>query len=461
MNNQIKKGWWVACGGFLFAFIIQAMLVSESYQHEKSLFVEKVEISLNTAIDELSRESLIVSESGKFSVVSINRPGGTVNIVINSRVLKFPLPENYNQSLVNRQAFYDLCDKDRWSLNRLNVKLQKKLETDDIPVELCLCDSLGNKIEHVGKGKVSGRFGVEAKTVKLGFITPRILHIHYVFPLNYYMSLAGDRLYMAGLFFAMLLLCFYLLFRTIWDEKKRQVNQKKLVDSLVHNLKNPILACSAAFNAVKSMYSQKEENEQEQKMIDLMDQSLQKAKRNVEELLSKQATAKGIRLSLQCIDVNKLFQELIAFHEGLRPENKQVHFRLDVQLSGECPLVGDRSHLYGALGNLIDNAMKYSGNEVEITLSAYREKKKIILKVIDNGWGISADQQKRIFESGFRASSLPGGSGIGLHYTQMVAEAHHGTIRVESTEGKGSAFIMELPRRRMFNNLKRRLCLKR
>ena len=41
MNNQIKKGWWIACGGFLFAFIIQAMLVNESYQHERSLFVEK------------------------------------------------------------------------------------------------------------------------------------------------------------------------------------------------------------------------------------------------------------------------------------------------------------------------------------------------------------------------------------------------------------------------------------
>lgn len=461
MNNQIKKGWWVACGGFLFAFIIQAMLVKESYQHERSLFVEKVEISLNAAIDELSVENYVVGDSGKRSIASIDRLGCTVNIMINNHLQKFPLLENYDRNLVTRQAFYDLCDKNRWCLDSLNMKLQKKLGIDDIPVELCLCDSLGNEIEYVGKDNISGRLGIETKTIKLGFITPRVLYIHYVFPLNYYMAMAGDRLYMAGLFFAMLLLCFYLLFRTIWDEKKRQVNQKKLVDSLVHNLKNPILACSAAFSAVKSMYSQKEENEQEQKMIDLMDQSLQKAKRNVEELLSKQATAKGIRLSLQCIDVNKLFQELIAFHKDLRPENKQVHFRLDVQLSGECPLVGDRSHLYGALGNLIDNAMKYSGNEVEITLSAYREKKKMILKVIDNGWGISADQQKRIFESGFRASSLPGGSGIGLHYTQMVAEAHHGTIRVESTEGKGSAFIMELPRRRMFNNLKRKLCLKR
>ena len=57
MNDQIKKGWWIACGGFLFAFIIQVMLVSESYQYEKSLFVEKVENSINTVIDELSRES--------------------------------------------------------------------------------------------------------------------------------------------------------------------------------------------------------------------------------------------------------------------------------------------------------------------------------------------------------------------------------------------------------------------
>lgn len=84
MNNQIKKGWWIACGGFLFAFIIQAMLVNESYQHERSLFVEKVESSINAAIDGFSRENRIKSDPGKFSIVSINRVENTVNIMINS-----------------------------------------------------------------------------------------------------------------------------------------------------------------------------------------------------------------------------------------------------------------------------------------------------------------------------------------------------------------------------------------
>ena len=84
-----------------------------------------------------------------------------------------------------------------------------------------------------------------------------------------------------------------------------------------------------------------------------------------------------------------------------------------------------------------------------------------IIKISDNGWGIPKEKHERIFESGYRGNSVPGGSGIGLHYTQMVAEAHRGTIRVESSEGKGSVFIIELPQRTMFNNLKRRLCRKR
>lgn len=462
MNNQIKKGWWIACGGFLFAFIIQAMLVNESYQHERSLFVEKVESSINAAIDGFSRENRIKSDPGKFSIVSINRVENTVNIMINSQMYRYPLPENFDWNIVNRQAFYDLCYKDRWTLDSLNVRFQKKSGMLTVPIEWCLTDTLGDEIQCMtAAGGVSGWLAIKVEPIHLGFITPRVLHVRYMFPFKYYLAVAGDRLYMAGLFFALLGFCFYLLFRAIRDERKRQENQKKLVDSLVHNLKNPIVACSSAFNVVKSMYAPKEENLQEQKMIELMDRSLQKAKHNVEELLSKQATSKGICLSLQCIDVNGLFQELIGFHKSISPENKQVVFRMDVHLSGNCPLMADRSHLYGALGNLIDNAIKYSGEEVEIVLSAYKEKRKVIIKVTDNGWGIPGEKQERIFESGYRGNSVPGGSGIGLHYTQMVAEAHRGTIRVESVEGKGSVFIMELPQRRMFSNLKRKLCRKR
>lgn len=462
MNNQIKKGWWIACGGFLFAFIIQAMLVNESYQHERSLFVEKVESSIYTTIDEFLQENRMVSKAGKYSMASINNSENMVNIVINSQMYRFPLPEHFDRNKVHRQAFYDLRCKDRWDLDSLNVRFQKKSEMLTVPIEWCLTDTLGNEIQCVAAiGGVSGWSGIKVSPVQLGFITPRVLHVRYMFPFKYYLAVAGDRLYMAGLFFALLGFCFYLLFRAIRDERKRQENQKKLVDSLVHNLKNPIVACSSAFNVVKSMYAPKEENLQEQKMIELMDRSLQKAKHNVEELLSKQATSKGICLSLQCIDVNGLFQELIGFHKSISPENKQVVFRMDVHLSGNCPLMADRSHLYGALGNLIDNAIKYSGEEVEIVLSAYKEKRKVIIKVTDNGWGIPGEKQERIFESGYRGNSVPGGSGIGLHYTQMVAEAHRGTIRVESAEGKGSVFIMELPQRRMFNNLKRKLCRKR
>lgn len=461
MNNQIKKGWWVACGGFLFAFIIQLMLVNESYQYEKSQFVEKVESSINTVIDVYSLECYVVNDSGKFSIASINRAENMVNILLNSRMHKFPLPEHYDRNQVNRKAFYDLRDQDRWHLDSLNVRLQRKLGMFTIPVEWRLLDTLGNEIDRAATGKVSSWWFIKMKPVELGFITPRVLHIHYVFPFKYYLAVAADRLYTAGLFFAILVLCFYLLFRTIRDEKKRQENQKKLVDSLVHNLKNPILACYAAFNAVKTLYEEEENDPQKQKMIEMMDNSLRKAKHNVEDLLSKQATAKGIHLSVQCVDVKALFQELIKFHKGLCPEGKKVIFHMDVRLGGGNLLMADRSHLYGALGNLVDNAIKYSGEEVKITLSAYKEKRRIILKVTDDGWGIPEEQQDRIFESGFRGNSVPGGSGIGLHYTQMVAEAHHGTIRVESTEGKGTVFTMELPQKRMFNNLKRRLCRKR
>ena len=114
----------------------------------------------------------------------------------------------------------------------------------------------------------------------------------------------------------------------------------------------------------------------------------------------------------------------------------------------------DEEFLKEALSNLIDNAVKYSGEEVEITFSSGKLSNEYYIKVHDTGFGIPLKDQSKIFEKYERASAADrsryGGSagfGLGLNYVLRVAEAHGGRVTLESIEGEYSEFTIYLPNR--------------
>ncbi|HEY0978656.1 MAG TPA: HAMP domain-containing sensor histidine kinase [Flavobacteriales bacterium] len=112
-------------------------------------------------------------------------------------------------------------------------------------------------------------------------------------------------------------------------------------------------------------------------------------------------------------------------------------------------VMGDRTHLTHALSNLVDNALKYSGERPHVTIRSSNIKGVLHLAVVDRGIGIHRDDLKHIFERFFRAHTGNvhdvKGFGLGLHYAQQVVMAHGGRITVQSEPGKGSTFTMELP----------------
>ncbi|CCY92963.1 aTPase/histidine kinase/DNA gyrase B/HSP90 domain protein [Bacteroides sp. CAG:1076] len=112
----------------------------------------------------------------------------------------------------------------------------------------------------------------------------------------------------------------------------------------------------------------------------------------------------------------------------------------------------DEEFLKEALSNLIDNAVKYSGEEVEITFSSGKLSNEYYIKVHDTGFGIPLKDQSKIFEKYERASASgrsryggPAGFGLGLNYVLRVAEAHGGKVTLESIEGEYSEFTIYLP----------------
>jgi len=123
---------------------------------------------------------------------------------------------------------------------------------------------------------------------------------------------------------------------------------------------------------------------------------------------------------------------------------------LEVEVSDSLPSIqADEDALVAALLNLLDNAHKYTPGDKQISVRAYRDDGHLILAVKDNGIGIPAREQKRIFRSFYqvdrRLARETGGCGLGLSIVDFIVRAHGGAVEVNSRTGAGSTFSIVLP----------------
>ena len=131
----------------------------------------------------------------------------------------------------------------------------------------------------------------------------------------------------------------------------------------------------------------------------------------------------------------------------LTAERKQIRLHLDVDdLKGSHEMIADQEKISRIVFNLLSNALKYTPAGGEIFVSLKDEGANLRLDVRDTGKGISQDEADKIFERFFQAKGAASGTGIGLALVKSFVELHHGEARVESEPGKGSDFIVVIPR---------------
>ena len=120
-----------------------------------------------------------------------------------------------------------------------------------------------------------------------------------------------------------------------------------------------------------------------------------------------------------------------------------------IDIKDPCELNADKGKMNQVIYNLMENAIKYTQEGGRIVVTLDRTTRNAILSVKDNGPGIPQDAIPHIFDRFFRVdkarSRETGGTGLGLSIVRQMVLLHGGTIRVESQEGKGSDFIVELP----------------
>ena len=120
-------------------------------------------------------------------------------------------------------------------------------------------------------------------------------------------------------------------------------------------------------------------------------------------------------------------------------------------LEKPCFVTGDPVHLTNVFYNLIENALKYGGKGVKLTVSCSLNAREVAISFKDNGPGIAGIYHDRVFERFFRVPAGTTdvhnvkGTGLGLNYVQQMVEKHGGHIKLISEPGKGSNFIINLP----------------
>jgi signal transduction histidine kinase len=151
------------------------------------------------------------------------------------------------------------------------------------------------------------------------------------------------------------------------------------------------------------------------------------------------------RLEVTAINLPELVRDVRELYQILAEEKR---ITLSASVPENLVFNADRTRIQQCLANLVDNALKYTGNGGKVEITASQTGTETILQVRDNGPGIAADELPRIWERLYRSdkSRHEKGLGLGLSLVKAFTEAHKGTVAVESQPGQGAVFTLRLPR---------------
>lgn len=251
----------------------------------------------------------------------------------------------------------------------------------------------------------------------------------------------------AILFTLILLAAFYVTLNALIRQKKLSEIKNDFINNMTHEFKTPLATISLAVDALRN-----EKVLQNRQKMDyfsgIIKEENKRMNKQVETILQAALTDRQeLQLNLKPIHVHNIINAALSnFNLQLQEKNGKA----ELQLNAKNDLINaDEVHFTNLISNLIDNAVKYSNDQLQIKIATSNTNKSLIIKVEDSGIGMSKETVKRIFEKFYRAHTgnlhNVKGFGLGLSYVKTVIDAHHGKIKAESVLGRGTSFIIEMP----------------
>lgn len=274
---------------------------------------------------------------------------------------------------------------------------------------------------------------------ELNVIVPNVSHL-----------LFAEMRWMLGgamLFTLIIISAFYVTVKALVGQKKLSEIKNDFINNMTHEFKTPLATISLAVDALKNekvLQSQ----EKIQYFSGIIKEENKRMNKQVETILKAAMLEKQeLQLNLKEIHVHDIIHAAL---NNFTLQMEEISGKVELYLDADSDTINaDEVHFTNVVFNLIENAVKYSNENLVLKIRTLRSSKNILIKVEDNGIGMNKDTLKRIFEKFYRAHTGNRhdvkGFGLGLSYVQSIIEAHHGKIKAESTLGKGTIFTIEMP----------------
>ena len=332
-------------------------------------------------------------------------------------------------------------------LDSINHIYKQLLLKNNYPSECMISISKNDTIiQHIGN-KPSSLFSLQTDKVPLRKDYSIVIQAQFVNPNNLFFGKMGLLLVSTTILLIFVVFCIIYQVRIISKMNKISQIREDFSYAMVHDMKTPL----STIMMVQDML----ESGRLDTRPEIKNKYMSIAKSETDHLFALTNKILTIsKLENHKLEMNKTEVELTPIIEKLTEKfkakaQKPVNFIISLQAK---TAYADNDYLGEVISNLIDNAIKYSKESVEINITAEESERYTILKVRDNGMGISEADQKVIFQKYERAAAAKrsrkngaSGFGLGLNFVDQVIKAHEGRIFVNSTEGEFTEFTIYLP----------------
>lgn len=278
--------------------------------------------------------------------------------------------------------------------------------------------------------------------------TMGLVSIHFP-SLNRYLLEVANMIYMALLFTLFLFVTFMVTVYLVVRQKKLTELKNDFINNMTHEFKTPISTISIAAQMLADTSLQKS-SETYERLSGVIYGETKRLRYQVEKVLQMSLYDGGnIAMKIQTVDANEIIDSVVqTFNIKVMQSGGSIDSHLDAQ---NARVDVDEMHFTNIIFNLMDNAVKYRREDVELHLevSTWNDTGHLYIQISDNGMGISKDDLKRIFDKFYRVHTgnthNVKGFGLGLAYVHKMVELFHGSIKATSELGKGTSFMIALP----------------
>lgn len=462
-----KKYIWIVSIILGIALLSLIILQAWFFQDSRNLKKEQLDMSVNIALNSITSDLERQEREQRIRFYTENRQAPTTILSLSAKYKKTYNLQNSRQSgSISQDILQTTLDLNTYSssierslaerldFNELGNNIAKALNENNVFLSFEYAVKTGGTYDYISENylqnsnnkKRHAKILFPYETLALG-AKQSLLIIYFNSPDDFYAQGILRFIIPAGILILILILCSAFTIYIIFRQKKVSMIKNDFINNMTHEFKTPISTISLASQILKDNTMENTRKNVERISGIISDES-KRLSFQVEKILQMAVFDEvEMKLKLKILNINSLIEKHVP------------NFRINVEKRGGTIIThlaaglneihGDEVHISNLIANLLDNALKYSRETPEITITTKNKNGHVLLSIADNGIGIAKEDQKMIFERFYRVHTGNvhniKGFGLGLSYVKKVVEAHKGTIEVESMPEKGSKFTIILP----------------